>query len=133
MPTQNHTHQHHYEPHYNFDLVGCCSAVVVALFSFVIINHGHSTLTSKGHHSARLLFVSLQKDGDKVTPAFMLRDVMREMFTPPTANSRLYQKTFVLRFACTYSLFSKNELYLLPCFLALLIIDGHLDCPLGLR
>ena len=38
------------------------------------------------HLSAYLLFAGLQKDGDKDTPATMLRDVMRGMFVPPTTT-----------------------------------------------
>src|SRR5258706_3063068 len=60
------------DPRCDFEPDRYRSAVVTALFSFVVVSHDRSTPTSKRHPSVRLLFAGLQKDRDKVTPAAML-------------------------------------------------------------
>jgi len=59
-----------------------------------------------------------------------------EMSVPPTANhyqpdSRPYRQPLVRPFACVYTLLPPNKLYILSCFLAVLVVDGRSDCPLG--
>ena len=90
------------------------------------------------------MLVSRQKYGNEVKADIMLRGVVREMSASPTVNplpTRFtsilpdscpsYRQSLASPFACIYTLLPTNELYILSCFLALLIVDGRSDCPLG--
>jgi len=44
-----------------------------------------------------------------------------------------HRQSLVRPYACIYNLLPANELYILLCFLALLIVDGHSECTLGIN
>ena len=86
---------------------------------------------SMGGLSARLQFAGRQKDGTKVTPAAMPRDVMQGMIIPPIMTQLPNRNFFVRQFPCIYSLFSTNELCLLSSSPALLIVGDRIRRLLG--
>jgi len=85
----------------------------------------------------RPIFVSCQKCEDGVKVDTMLHDVHAGIpYNPSRIHHRpdsrpAYRKSLVRPFARIYTLLPTNELYILSCFLALLIVDEHSECPLG--
>ena len=95
-----------------------------------------TTLRLRPHHVSlcrcHTMFVGRQKYGDEVKDDTMLHGVMREISVPSTANPLPTRSTPFLPivprppvrlYIC--------ELYTTSCFLVLLIVGGHSDCPLG--
>jgi len=58
-----------------------------------------------------------------------VRTTHRESITDPIHPA--YRQPLVCPSAPTYTLLPTNELYILSCFLALLVGDGRSECPLG--
>ena len=57
---------------------------------------------------------------------------MRGVSVPPTITDAIHAlRTVCPSSARIYTLLPPNELYILSCFLALLIADGRSECPLG--
>ena len=89
------------------------------------MSHENSTLTSNTPY-ARSLFVGHQKYGDEVKA-----DALLGLYRPPQIHyqpdSRPSYRQFLVRpSACTYTLLPTNEMYILLCFLALLIVDRRI-------
>ena len=76
------------------------------------------------------MLVGPQKYVDEVKADTLLRDVMRGMSVLPDSRPS-YRQSLVRLFACIPTLIPTNELCILSCFLALLIVDGRSDWPLG--
>jgi len=86
------------------------------------------------HHErtpyARSLFVGGQEYEDDVKTGAMLRDVMREMYTPPTDRALPPESSLSARQFSIY-LFSRDTvpfIFPLPP-----LVDGRSDCPLGIE
>ena len=77
------------------------------------------------------MLVGRQEYGDEVKADTLLRDVMRGPSVPPTTNPLPTRFTSFPPRVPPPPLLPTNELYILSCFLALLIVDGRSDCPLG--
>jgi len=61
----------------------------------------------------------------------MLHDVNAGMSVPPTTNPVLPTDSPSSARPPIYTLLRANELYILSCFLASLIVDGRSECRLG--
>jgi hypothetical protein len=128
-PNRSHTHQRYH------DDLRCRSTVVIALFELIISSHDNSTLiTIRSVEVCRSPEVWGRSGGRHYATRCNEGSVRTTHRESTTDLIHVHCRQSLVRpFACIYSLLPTNELYIVSCFLALLIINGRSDCFLKTR